>query len=209
MLSLMNACQDSERVRGEAGLALEALGRDFNRDFSPHDHPHRRPARSLIIKASNIVSRLQATNKSLEFAASQCVHQVHFSTRERDATILSLQAEVRRLDEDLQDQFRMMRDEMDEHRSYVLSEAAVNRSVTLNALRDAEGELDAARAELRHEKEARKQEQAIAKEEMDKLKAQNLKLNNIADKLRAAVEEKAADARLTSAAAEAWAGQVV
>ena len=55
---------------------------------------------------------------------------------------------------------------------------------------------------VRHEKEARKQEQAIAKEEMDKLKAQNLKLNNIADKLRAAVEEKAADARLTAAAAE-------
>lgn len=57
--SMLQALREAERAREESANALEALGRDFNRDFSPADHPHRRPARSLLIKANNVAARLQ------------------------------------------------------------------------------------------------------------------------------------------------------
>ena len=56
------------------------------------------PTRSLVIKASNIVSRLQATAKALEAAATHALSTGNRGSAERDATISALSEEVDAMD---------------------------------------------------------------------------------------------------------------
>ena len=101
MWNLVNAVRESYRIRAEAAVALEQLGRDFSRDFSPAEHPHRRPARSLVIKASNIVSRLQAM-EGPRGAAAIGLRIAQSGASERESIISTLQQELKLLDEDAQ-----------------------------------------------------------------------------------------------------------
>ena len=68
-----------------------------SRDFSPSDHPFRRPARSLVIKGNNVAARLQAQLKCLEDARRTPGCASEMGARE-DAVITVLGREVAHCD---------------------------------------------------------------------------------------------------------------
>ena len=154
---LLGAIRDSSRVRTEAGSALDSIARDFNRDFSPAEHPHRRPARSLVIKASNVISRLQAIGRALEQGASACAKVAQRGAQERDAAVVTLRGEIDWIDAEARRECGAMAAAMARTAEAAEAEKSATKAALSQLIADAEAETAAAEArieELERELEA-------------------------------------------------------
>lgn len=196
MWNLVNAVRESYRIRAEAAVALEQLGRDFSRDFSPAEHPHRRPARSLVIKASNIVSRLQAMGKGLEGAAAIGLRIAQSGASERESIISTLQQELKLLDEDAQRELFSMRRRMEDHAKEVALEMATERALLTGCMGEAEA--DVGRSIDAFNRATREKEQALllaekARQSMMAAEEESARMRRLAEeagRAREAAEEE-------------------
>lgn len=198
MWNLVNAVRESYRIRAEAAAALESLGRDFSRDFSPAEHPHRRPARSLVIKASNIVSRLQAMGKGLEGAASIGLRVAQAGASERESIIHTLQTELHEMDVDCQRQLFAMRKRMESHALEVAHEMAAERELLVGCMREAEEDVDASGAS--YQRAMREKDQALAlagqaRQAMMEAQDESGRMRKLAEEADRAREEAEEDGR--------------
>jgi hypothetical protein len=140
---LMQALTESQRVRGECHGAAEAISRDFERNFSPYDHPFRRPARSLVIKSNNVATRLQASLHSVEDAAWESLNASHELSMEKEAVMATLADEVAHCDIELQREIRAMRVAIKKSCDKETLQGAVDRTVLCDELGHAEADMDA------------------------------------------------------------------
>jgi len=146
--ALIQTIGDSARVRAECSTASDGIGRDFTRDFSPADHPFRRPARSLVIKSNNIAARLQAQLTSLENAAWDGIRAANQGAIERDTTIACLIREVASCDETLREEHERMRQEVGAIVAHAVDERAALETALCVEIVNAEEELGPLREHL-------------------------------------------------------------
>jgi hypothetical protein len=139
--ALIQTIADSARVRMECASASEVIGRDFARDFSPADHPFRRPARSLVIKSNNINARLQAQLTALEDAAWSGIRAASSGVSDRDTVIAVLQGEVRGCDSELRTEIGKMRESVKKQLQQNRREFDMLSSAMAIEIRNAEEEL--------------------------------------------------------------------
>ena len=139
--ALIQTIADSARVRMECASASEVIGRDFARDFSPADHPFRRPARSLVIKSNNINARLQAQLTALEDAAWSGIRAASSGVSDRDTVIAVLRGEVRGCDSELRTEIGKMRESVKKQVEQNRRELDMLSSAMAIEIRNAEEEL--------------------------------------------------------------------
>ena len=139
---IISAIRDSARVRAECTHASEVVGRDFHRDFSPADHPFRRPARSLVIKSNNVAARLQAQLKTLEDTTWGGLAASNLVAMERAAVITLLAREVQHADSSLDSQVEAMRVANLQVQKRLEAEFAVKGDLLIETLHDSEEELE-------------------------------------------------------------------
>ena len=92
---LMGALQKAARARAASKLALEEINHDFDRNFMPGSGL-RTAAEKLVIRSARVCANLEASSRSLEAAAVASVSMAQQGAYQREATIVSLQTEVRR-----------------------------------------------------------------------------------------------------------------
>ena len=122
MRSLALGLETAAQTRSWCARAIDDLSADFERSF-PAPSNQRGQASVLVIKSSNIASRLQEALRSLEESAANCLNISHEGASERESMIGVLQAAVAERDvEELQVQAALLRAQEQHQRQYQLLE---------------------------------------------------------------------------------------
>ena len=148
MSKLAASLREAALARNFSARAVEGIAADFERDFRP-GNGQRGCASSIVVKASNVVSRLQTALSSLEGHASLCLNMAHLGAAERESMLRSLRDDAIRRDVDFDEAQRSMQRLLQikaGERALASQQADVDTDVMRTELGRLETKLDKARA---------------------------------------------------------------